>query len=107
MIGINLLDKVSSPTQAVTEVVAIIEAVYPDTAQELGIEGHVDLEFDILANGQVANVSVIDQFPDQLFGQAATEALTQWRYRSPGRDLQGYRVRFEFLLEQDDLDDQE
>lgn len=55
------------------------DPVYPPTAIQDGIHGIVVLELRILPSGDVENVRVING--DPLLGQAATEAMMQWKYR--------------------------
>ena len=52
---------------------------YPVRALARGVEGHVQVKFDVTAAGVVENVTVIES-SDALFEDAAVEAVAQWRY---------------------------
>jgi len=52
---------------------------YPPDALKAGIEGHVQLKFDVTAAGVVENVSVVES-SDAQFEDAAAHALSGWRY---------------------------
>jgi protein TonB len=52
---------------------------YPPDALKAGIEGHVQLKFDVTASGIVENVSVVES-SDAQFEPPAVLALSGWRY---------------------------
>jgi TonB family protein len=52
---------------------------YPPTALEQGLEGHVQLRFDVSAAGVVENVSVVES-SDPQFEAPAELAISKWRY---------------------------
>ena len=52
---------------------------YPPGALAQGIEGHVQLEFDVTAAGVVENVSVVES-SDSRFEEPAVRAVREWRY---------------------------
>ncbi|WP_206483448.1 TonB family protein [Thalassotalea sp. G2M2-11] len=57
-----------------------VDAKYPKSAYEKGIEGWVWLEFDIDESGAVKDVDIIDAFPDKTFNRAIYNAVRRWRY---------------------------
>ena len=63
---------------------------YPPEALAQGVEGHVQLKFDVTAAGVVENVSVVES-SDERFEAAASEAIAIWRYLP--RIAAGKRVR--------------
>jgi TonB family protein len=65
---------------------------YPPQALAKGLEGRVQLKFDVTTAGTVENVSVVDS-SDPVFEESAVAALAQWRYLP--RILAGKRVRHE------------
>jgi TonB family protein len=61
-------------------VVVRIAPRYPRQAYEEGIEGSVTLEANVLADGSVDAVRVVDSEPSGVFDQAAVQAFSQWRF---------------------------
>jgi len=57
-----------------------VDAKYPQSAYEKGIEGWVWLEFDVDKTGAVKDVDIIDAFPDKTFNRAIYNAVRRWRY---------------------------
>ena len=78
---------------------------YPVRALARGVEGHVQVKFDVTAAGIVENVTVIES-SDALFEDAAVEAVAQWRYLpriAAGRRVasEGVRTVIRFALQGD------
>jgi len=63
---------------------------YPMEASRKGIEGWVQLAFDINTLGEVINVKVIDSAPKRVFDKAAVRALRKWKYRA--KSVEGKQV---------------
>ncbi|HEV2491830.1 MAG TPA: M56 family metallopeptidase [Terriglobia bacterium] len=57
-----------------------VKPVYPEEAQEKGIEGTVLMNAVISLEGNVLSLEVIND-PDPALAQAAVEAVKQWHYR--------------------------
>ena len=57
-----------------------VEPTYPAIAAARGIDGYVIVEFDVLANGSVANVIVV-QSSNRVFDKAAAAAAARFRYK--------------------------
>lgn len=53
---------------------------YPTRALALGIEGHVIVQFDVDANGQVFNVEVVES-SDSIFEKESIRAAERFRYK--------------------------
>jgi TonB family protein len=52
---------------------------YPPSALKQGLDGHVQLKFDVTAAGIVENVSIVES-SDAQFEEPAVRALSEWRY---------------------------
>jgi TonB family protein len=53
---------------------------YPRSAQRRNITGWVDVSFTVNRGGNVIDVGILDSTPGDVFNDAATEAVTQWRF---------------------------
>lgn len=53
---------------------------YPRSALRRNITGWVDVSFKVNLTGNVIDVNVLDSTPRDVFNEAATEAVTQWRF---------------------------
>jgi protein TonB len=63
-----------------------VAAEYPRQALMSGIEGWVDLDFKISAEGIPGDIAVRNSRPRRTFDRAAIEALRQWRFEPIVRD---------------------
>ncbi len=55
--------------------------VYPAAAKAQGVEGYVEVEYDVTTEGTVEDAEVVEAEPDGVFEEAALEAIRQWRYK--------------------------
>lgn len=63
-----------------------IEPSYPERARRAGIEGTVELEISISANGDVTGIDVVRGLPLGV-SEAAADAIRRWKYKpARGRD---------------------
>ena len=73
---------------------------YPPTARDHGIEGWVDLQFQVRKDGSLGDVTVVGAEPVGVFEESALDAVRRWRYQPIMRDGQAseqrarIRVRF-------------
>jgi TonB family protein len=76
---------------------------FPDAARARGIDGWVDLQFLVGADGVVSEVTVVGAQPAGLFEEAALDAVRRWRYQPVTRGGQNVaqhaRVRVRFTVQ--------
>jgi protein TonB len=81
-----------------------IQPDYPIQARQKGIEGWVDVQFTVGADGSVRNPVVVNADPKRIFDRAAVQAVKGWKYNpkiEDGRAVErrNLRVRIRFELE--------
>lgn len=67
------------PASALT-VLDYVPPDYPRTAAARGIEGWVDIEFTVAANGATVDIATADASHERLFRDEAVTAVQQWRF---------------------------
>jgi TonB family protein len=76
---------------------------FPSSARERALGGWVDLQFMVMTDGSVSDISVVGADPAGQFEQSATDAVRKWKYRPILRDgksiNQRAQVRVRFALE--------
>jgi TonB family protein len=75
--------------------------VYPPAAREAGMAGYVIVRYDVDAGGRVRNARVVKSEPDEVFDDAALQAVSRWRFRPLGdgvaaEAVTGLESRLEF-----------
>ncbi|MCR8921341.1 TonB family protein [Dasania sp. GY-MA-18] len=78
---------------------------YPERARRKGIEGYVDLVFDLSATGQTLNIRILDAQPRGYFEQASIRALKKWKYKPAMEDgvaiaISNMTTRISYSLDQ-------
>jgi TonB family protein len=70
----------------------IVQPVYPPHAMSSGIEGKVQLEFSVNADGAVSDIRTVSSSPPNVFDAAAQAALSSWRFEpgTSGRHSQNF-----------------
>ena len=58
-----------------------VEPVYPVRASEQGLEGFVTVRFDVQANGEATNITVVDA-SHALFERSAVKAMSRFRFKA-------------------------
>ena len=101
---------VSPPSQLSSTLLPMVTvaASYPARALQRGIEGHVDVEFDVDSMGRAVNCRVLEAKTinggdTNVFNRAACAAVEQFRYRVPtandsAQGATNQRTRFTFDL---------
>ncbi len=84
--------------------VMTVQPVYPAVAIQRGIEGYAIVEFDVLGDGKVVNIRVIES-TSSLFNKSAIQAAARLKFKPGVRDgipyaTTGLRKKFTFELEQ-------
>ena len=57
---------------------------YPEAARNQGLQGSVEVAYDVSAEGRVINAQIVSAEPSGVFEDAALSAVRSWRFR-PGR----------------------
>jgi protein TonB len=81
-----------------------IQPDYPIQARQKGIEGWVDVQFNVGSDGSVRSPVVLNAQPKDIFDSAALQAIRGWKYNpriQDGKPVEraGLRVRIRFELE--------
>ncbi len=77
--GIRNGPSISIDTMPVPQV--RVQPRYPNRAIERGLEGYVDVRFDITKIGTTSNVIVVNANPEGVFDRAAVKAVQRWKYQ--------------------------
>lgn len=72
--------------------------VYPEALRSAGIEGYVEIAFEVDAAGRVANAEVTLAMPRGGFEAAALAAVRQWRFAPSAEAVRHWTRRFAFTL---------
>ncbi|HTQ99440.1 MAG TPA: energy transducer TonB, partial [Candidatus Acidoferrum sp.] len=70
-----------------------ISPQYPSGAQANGVEGWVQVRFNITTTGAVSDARVVDSNPHGVFDKAAVDAIARWRYNPRTEDGQATETR--------------
>ena len=81
-----------------------IEPDHPMRARQRGIEGWVQVQFDVSRAGTVENAVVVASNPPRIFDDAAVQAVLKWKYNPKIQNgatvaRQGLQVVFPFEME--------
>lgn len=82
-----------------------VKPAYPGPAARKGLEGYVIVQFDVLADGHVANVSIVES-SNRVFEGSAMRATMRFRFKprvvdGVARVSSGIQNLFRFKLESD------
>ncbi len=59
----------------------LVQPDYPARALTQGIEGYVDVRFDVTARGSTDNIQVTLAKPPRIFDKAAIKAVKKWKFQ--------------------------
>ncbi|WP_351017388.1 M56 family metallopeptidase [Shewanella sp. AC91-MNA-CIBAN-0169] len=91
--GNNL--SIENKTDSMAMPVIRIEPSYPIDAAKEGLNGYVQMSFDISPNGSVNNVRVTKSSPKQVFDASAVAALEQWKYQPSATGFKDLQVQLD------------
>jgi len=73
----------------------MVPPTYPKKALERGIEGWVELQFNVNKEGVPYNVMLIDASPRKLFERDARRVIYDWRFeKNKGENNLKYKMKF-------------
>lgn len=78
--GNNMKQTLTRPTGDASPIVRI-NPKYPTSAARDGIEGWVQLSFNISPTGEVIDATVVNSEPKRIFDREALRAIKRWKYR--------------------------
>lgn len=64
----------------------LVQPEYPSAASRRGIEGYVDLQFDVNPMGATENITVLQAEPARIFDRAAVRAVKRWKFTPIQKD---------------------
>ncbi|MGB0835680.1 MAG: energy transducer TonB [Psychrobium sp.] len=78
----NKTQHAQQKSQAPRDLMPVVRVAprYPINAAKNGIQGYVVMTFDILDNGSVANINIVESKPRGVFDKEAKRALEVWKY---------------------------
>ncbi len=84
---------------------------YPPAAKEAGVMGYVVVSYDVLVDGNVANVEVVQAEPPGVFDEEAVRFVKTWLFRPAYEEgqpveLQGVESSITFELEGQLIDEE-
>lgn len=85
-------------------VIVRVQPAYPAIAAQRGLEGFVLVEFDVLVDGTVGNITVVDS-SNSIFERSAMQAAKRFRFKArviDGEPLVTSGVRYKFRFEMND-----
>ena len=71
----------STKGDSVLTPIAQLKPQYPLRAKRMGIEGHVKVELEVDARGEVKDIRIIESVPEGVFDGAVKRALMHWTFR--------------------------
>ena len=91
----TLAIQIKPPLDTPLQLINAALPAYPIRPKRQGVEGSVRLQFRVLADGSVSNVTVVESPNDEL-SAAAREAVAQWKFSPVSRNGAGVTLKFAF-----------
>ncbi|WP_300527764.1 energy transducer TonB [Maricaulis sp.] len=85
-------------TTTTRDAINLVAPDYPRSAERRGIEGSVQVRYDIAADGSVENIEVVETTHPGIFDRAALRAVESWRYEAAAERTEGHTFTLEFSL---------
>ncbi|MEM8983480.1 MAG: energy transducer TonB [Pseudomonadota bacterium] len=63
------------------EIVEVVQPQYPSKARRRDIEGWVDVEFTVKADGRTGDIVVVRTDKNDIFNRSAIQAVSQWQFK--------------------------
>lgn len=82
-----------------------VQPNYPATAAARGIEGFVDVVFDVTTIGTTENIRITHAEPSSVFNRSVIQAIQRWKYKPQvvdGNPVKAFDVRERITFEFDD-----
>ncbi|ACE82827.1 energy transducer TonB [Cellvibrio japonicus] len=81
-----------------------INPAYPASAVSRGVEGYVDVLFDITSMGTTSNIRIVGYSPSKVFNNSVLKAVRGWKYKPAGegesaKKTVDVRERITFVME--------
>jgi TonB family protein len=76
----DVADPVQTAATGLPTRLRVVSPVYPQRAMSARVEGNVELQYSIAADGSVRDIQVLHAQPEGVFDAAAQAALSQWRF---------------------------
>lgn len=87
-IATNAVPAVTASVAAITapQPISKVAPDYPPQARSRKLEGFVELEFRVTANGSTEDIRVVRSEPEGLFDRSAVRALMRWKFKPAERN---------------------
>lgn len=74
-----------------------VAPIYPQQQANRGVEGYVDVQFDITKSGTTENIEIVAYHPSTVFNRSVIRAVSRWRYQP--RVIEGESVGTKGVLD--------
>jgi periplasmic protein TonB len=64
----------------------LVQPAYPASAANKGIEGYVDVQFDVAPTGATDNIVIVASMPSNVFDRETVKAVKRWKFNPVIKD---------------------